>query len=123
MIDMKLDSDGDLVFDNLGFFQMVYDRDEMIQSVLLRLDTIQGELFYNTNYGMPLDIKQLKLSNESIPQINSIIQGVLLQDSRIQSVKVIRLTRDQYTGLAIIDLSIGLTDATVIELSYNLEVA
>lgn len=108
MRNIKINENGDIVFDVLGKMKFVTDNDLIIQSLNLRIKTPRGSLFYDDIYGHP----QLKgkITKESITVF---LQDTLSGDERVYDVEVIDFKR-QGANLYV-DAMIYLNSGEVIE--------
>lgn len=118
MWDLEL-KDGDIFFDNFGNLETIYDHEEIIQSVQMRLNTLKGSLFYNENYGLPGDYERLKTKFNTLTILQAYVEECILQDKRIKSVVSIDFIKIDYTG-TLLEIKMTLTDDTLLEISHIL---
>lgn len=116
-MDFKL-VNGDIAFDNLGRIKFVEGNSHIIQSIVNRLNTYKEELFYDFDYGIePLD--RLKVSQDNINYLQTIVERALLGDERILSVKIINVRKHTGLNLGKFDLTLLLTLQDGLELSLD----
>ena len=116
MKNLKIEN-GDIVFNNLGKLIFIEDKEQKLQSILMRLKTIKGDLFYNIDYGRER-LDNLKITNSSISKIKSILADCLYQDDDINNFNLINITRKERN--IYIDLEIILKDGTILSIKTNL---
>lgn len=84
----KLDSKGDIIFDNIGRISWIDDEERIVQSINLRLKTYKEELFYNEDYGF----EKIK-GKISLDELRSRITDTILQDEEIDDVDILEISK------------------------------
>lgn len=90
MRSLKL-TDGDLSFDNLGKMAWVENMDRKTQSIKKRLNTVNGNLFYNDAYGLK------KIKGKVTKEIlESYLYECLIEDFEVSSIEILDFKKDEF---------------------------
>lgn len=110
--------DGDIQFNSFGELVLINNHDSIRQSIFKRLDTVRGNLFYNLDYGLGLELGRLKQLESNIAEIQYEIEQEILKDERIESATIYDLSRNGKDGFDL-NMRILLTDGTTLDINYN----
>ena len=83
MKSLKIDENGDIVFNSIGRLVFVEDEELTVQSLNLRFKTQLEELFYNETYGRPPFKGKYNEEN-----ILAYVRDTLMQDERVFDVEI-----------------------------------
>lgn len=81
---LKIDDNGDILFDNLGKVKLISSLDLVAQSLNLRIKTEKGELIYNDEWGRPIFKGKINKENLLI-----FLNETLLDDVRVSKIEII----------------------------------
>lgn len=112
MSSIKLDENGDIIFNSLGKIELLYDRDALVQSFLLKLKTKKGELFYNEDYGYPI-LKGKQDENS----ILDYLKDTLLDDERINDIEIVSFIKTDF-GKYKVDIEIQLENGEILDFNF-----
>lgn len=98
MRSLKLDDNGDIIFDSLGKIDMVKDLDLLAQSFQLKFKTNLGELYYNEDYGWS-KLKGKITEDTLLDALNN----TFLQDEKVNEIQIADFT---YTSVGQISANI-----------------
>jgi hypothetical protein len=115
--DLKI-SNKDLVFDDLGKLVLVSNKDSIKQSLMDRLNTLKGQLFYDYSYGMDYGIEKLKVLDKYTNDIQVLVTDCLTQDYRVLKANIINVYRTDFAEISV-DIEVILTNQTIINITYN----
>jgi hypothetical protein len=111
---IRLTSDGDLSFNQVGRLNWIVDENEKkLQSINLRLKTLKEDLFYEDEYGHPI----LKGKVDKLT-LNDYFKDTLLDDTDIEGIEIInyrKVASETNTGIYEVELEIYLLSGETIE--------
>ena len=111
---LKVDKNGDLVFDKHKELEMVEGGDEICQSIERTLTTRMGEWFLNVNFGLDhehlVNVKRLNLD-----MARSAIYEAIMQEPRVSEVIDIILDPDYQRRVMKITFKARADDGTTVE--------
>ena len=117
---LKVDTNGDLVFDKHKEFEMVEGGEEICQSIERTLTTRMGEWFLNTNFGLDhehlVNVKRLDLD-----LARSAIYEAIMQEPRVSEVIDIILDPDYQRRVMKITFKARADDGTTVESEVMLD--
>lgn len=101
LLSLKVDSDGDLVFDADGRMETVEDMEARKQRLRLRLGTQLAEWFLDTSLGVPW--MQLAEKGTSQERLRAAILKGILADDEVERVLELRVGRPDADRLLSVD--------------------
>lgn len=111
---LKVDKDGDLVFDKHKELEIVEGGEEICQSIERTLTTRMGEWFLNTNFGLDhehlVNVKRLDLD-----LARSAIYEAIMQETRVSEVIDIILDPDYRKRVLKVSFKARADDGTTLE--------
>lgn len=118
MIDIKTDEDDDLVFEN-GDLVLIDGSESCAQLIRARLQTIRGELRWDTRVGIPYD-EMLGDTDIDLPRIQAWIRFAISSTPGVSSVSELEFEFTASTRVLTFDGEAIYTDGTPIPLKETL---
>lgn len=108
---------GDLVIDGSGNLELVYEEDEVVQSVRMLLLANVGEWFLDESFG--LDYDAITDKGQSVKDIEFALREAIFQDDRVDEVLINALDIDSSNRKLRVDLEIVTNDGNTSEIEVN----
>lgn len=109
---LRLDDDGDIVFDDLGRLEMIEGPDAVRQGLRIRMITRLREWFLDAAFGIPW-LELLGEKPVNVDRIRDEVSTALLRDPDVESIRRLDIDLDPLNRKLVVRFAVQVRDAVI----------